>query len=218
MKYTIHIATALVLTLATGCRAPFVDVGLGYNRFNMEPIRSTVTVNSTPVETKLTHVDAFVGKIRSGGQIVEAVPQLRAGVEIRTALGGSRDTERLDNARVYSQITLLLFGAGPFVAWQQPLGKYLFVEGGGFFGGYTVGVYEKGRRSRYGYSYDVDDEGGVGWGGGIYGKIGTQNMDGNPFRFSLETGYERGEWDFGDDVGTTDVDSYSFLISSEVDF
>lgn len=217
MRYKLRLQIMIILLLVAGCHAPFVEVGIGYNRFEMDEIRSTVMIDSQPVETRLTHVDAFTTKVRSGAQFVEAVPQMRSGIELRGSFGGTADTERRDGEKAYSEIVMLLFGIGPFLAWQQPLGEYLYLEAGGYFTGYTVGVHQKGRM-RYALSFDTESEGGVGWGGGAYGKIGVQQSESLPCRIAGEFAYERGEWDFGGDIGKTDVDGYSFLISSEIDF
>ena len=170
------------------------------------------------VKTKIQHVDGFTVKVRGGGEFVESLPQLRAGVEFRAGLGGARDTNRVYyNEKAYSEIALLMLGGGPFLAWKQPLGDDLYIEAGGFFSGYTVGIHEKGRKYN-GYYYNVEQEGGVGWSTGFYGKLGILDFWGPPSAFSLEFSYEVGKWDFGSDLGKFWVKNFTFLIASEIKF
>jgi len=52
----------------------------------------------------------------------------------------------------------------------------------------------------------------------LYGKIGMNQLVGAPAGFALEFSYELGEWDFGGDINTVDVENLSFLFSSEIKF
>lgn len=217
MKWTIC-GLAMLLLAVTGCQTPFMDFGAGYARFNTDDMTSRVNINSKPVEITLNHVDAFMMKGRGGGSFIEALPQLRAGIELRGGIGGARETEEMDDQTAYSEIVMLMFGGGPFLSWKQPLGKKFYAEAGGFFGGYTVGVHEKGRR-RYGLYWDEDSSGGTGWSGGLYGKLGLLELTGDmPTAFALEGAYEVGKWDFDGDIGQVSVTSLCFLLSVEVGF
>jgi hypothetical protein len=207
----------LTLLMALSCQSQFIDFGVGYARFNTDDMTSRVTINSKPVDVTLNHVDAFMLKMRGGGSFIEALPQLRAGIELRGGIGGARDTEKVDEQTAYSEITMLSFGGGPVVSWKQPLGKQCYVEAGSFFGGYTVGVHEKGRK-RYGIDWEEKEESGTGWSGGVYGKLGLLEMTDISTAFALEGAYEVGKWNFGGDIGHVSVTSLAFLFSVEVGF
>lgn len=207
----------LLLVLLGGCYATFVDLGVGYTRFETEAIRSTVQINSQPVQTKLHHVDGFLTRTRAGGTFLEALPQLRAGVELRGGVGGAQDEKNVDRQTAYSQIVMLLFGGGPFLSWKQPIGDVFYLEGGSFLTGYTVGVHEKGRR-RYGFYFDEKQTGATGWSGGFFGKLGIVDNSQAPVSFALETSYELGKWHFGGDIGEVFVQNVSVMVTAELDF
>lgn len=217
MKNHISLTMALFCWCIAGCHSYFMDGGAGYTRFQMDPIKSTVTINSRPVETKLTHVDGFISKMRAGGGLVEALPQLRGGMEIRGGLGGALDTKDVSGQTAYSELVMLLFGGGPFISWKQPLGN-AYLEAGTFVGGYTFGVHEKGRK-RYGLYYDISQSGSTGWSGGLFGKIGIiENLDA-PTSFAIEGNYEVGELHFDNDaIGTNKMQVFSVLLSAEISF
>jgi hypothetical protein len=231
MRYGIILSIlALLCTLGCHTSSPFVDVGIGYTRFEIDDIVSKSTVNSQTATTKLQHADAFIIKTRWGGSPIESVPQLKGGVEIRGALGGAYDSKNVDEDRkAYSELLLLLLGAGPFISWRQPLGKSWYVEGGSFISGYTVGVHERGYYKRLdeydGYPskqrrvyYDEESTGGLGWSGGFFGKIGIVDVLKKTTSLALEFSYEAGKWDFGGDIGKKDAKNLSFLFSANVEF
>ena len=81
----------LLLTL-TACHKPFLEVGGGYARFELEDdIVSVNNVNGQNLETKVDNVDAFIVKVRTGASPIEALPEFRTGIEFRGALGALRE-------------------------------------------------------------------------------------------------------------------------------
>ena len=207
----------------TGCYKPFMEVGGGYARFNLDDdIVSVQDINGELVETKVNNIDSFIVKVRTGGSIIEALPQFRTGIEFRGALGGDIDVEEAATGdEAFSDFVLLMLGGGPFVSWKQPLGDMFFIEAGAFASGHTAGVHESGQEINNNEIVNEEDVGALGWSAGVFGKIGILPSGDYPVGFSLEAAYERGEWIFEDEIGGEDtfgVDGYSVLLSSEIEF
>lgn len=213
---------ALSCLLFAGCHNPFLEVGGGYAHFELDDaIVSVNNVNGQDIETKIDKVDSFIVKVRTGGSIIEALPEFRTGIEFRGALGGDIDVEE-DAAKdkAFSDLILLMLGGGPFVSWKQPLADSVFIEAGAFLSGHSAGVHETGTEIN-GKIVDEDDVTAFGWSAGLFAKLGLLPSDDFPVGFALEASYEKGEWIFEDELNGEDtfsVDGYSFMISSEIEF
>ncbi|WP_372368000.1 hypothetical protein [Candidatus Uabimicrobium sp. HlEnr_7] len=223
MRIKLILLYAFACIFITGCHKPFMEVGGGYARFNLDDdIVSVQNIDGENVETKVNGIDSFIVKVRTGGSIIEALPEFRTGIEFRGALGGDIDVEEAANGdEAFSDFVLLMLGGGPFVSWKQPLGDVLFVEAGAFASGHTAGVHESGQEVNDDDIINEEDTKAIGWSAGVFAKVGILPSGDFPVGFALEASYEKGEWLFEDDINGEDkfsVDGYSVLLSSEIEF
>lgn len=201
------------------CHRPFLDVGGGYARFELEDaIVSVNNVNGQDLETKVDDIDAFIVKVRTGGSPIEALPEFRTGIEFRGALGGDIDVEDANNGdKAFSDFVLLMLGGGPFVSWKQPLADSVFIEAGAFASGHTAGVHETGVEINDRIQNE-EEEAAIGWSAGVFAKLGLLPTGDFPVGFAIEASYEKGEWEFDGDIDNVSVSGASVLISSEMEF